>query len=317
MDDDLIETLKQILAVYSISILIIGTISNICCFCVFMRKSLRKIPTFVFLSFIHIFDSMTLYFWNLDHFLLPFYGYMIEFRSIHTCRLSTFMQLFSLQCSAWLLVIMCIDRYLSVRFTTWRKSFLNEKKAVIVSIILVSCIFLLNIHLTMTISYDGLENYPYPDKCFVTDMFLMWKKVHTYLYSVVPFVILAITNALLITQTLLFRDTKKLGLSASTSQSSSNKLGPTISVISITLSFIILTLPNAIAGGYYITELFKTSTGTLILFITDCLLFTYHSCNLVVLLIFNKMFRKEFKSMIGRIQKGKSSIHPITVSTHK
>lgn len=70
----------------------------------------------------------------------------------------------------------------------------------------------------------------------------------------------------------------------------------------MTVAFIMLTLPNAIAGGYYIAVLFSTRLGTMILFITDCLAFSFHSFNFIVFLISNKRFNEEFRRMISSIK---------------
>ena len=84
-----------------------------------------------------------------------------------------------------------------------------------------------------------------------------------------------------------------------------------ITVIAMSLTFIILTLPNAIAGGYFIGELFSTYNGRVILIFSGCFNFTFHGFNFVVLLISNKNFRKEFKEFVSEKMCCKTRVIPI------
>jgi hypothetical protein len=96
--------IAKTIGVYSMIILVIGTAGNTFAALVCLRKSLRETPTFVFICFELVSDTVSLYFWNIDHYLVAFYSYMIEDVNIQLCRLATFFQTTSLQWSAWLLV---------------------------------------------------------------------------------------------------------------------------------------------------------------------------------------------------------------------
>ena len=104
MDNETITILSKLIGSYSISLIIIGTIGNFCGILVCLRKSLRKTPTFVFIAFALASDIVTLYFWNVNHYLYAFQNYQIEDLSVVLCRFATLFQTFSLQWSAWLLV---------------------------------------------------------------------------------------------------------------------------------------------------------------------------------------------------------------------
>ena len=114
------------------------------------------------------------------------------------------------------------------------------------------------------------------------------------MYSIAPFVILGLVNSFLIYQTLASR-----GIISRTQSDKVKRRNASFSVVMVTIAFIVLTLPNAIAGGYFIAQLFSTELGTLILFITDCFAFTFHSFNFVVFLFSNKRFNEEFRNMLN------------------
>jgi hypothetical protein len=83
-----------------------------------------------------------------------------------------------------------------------------------------------------------------------------------------------------------------------------------VSIVTITFTFILCTLPNAIAGGYYISILFQSEIGTIILFITDCFAFTFHSFNFAVFFIMNKKFSSECRLFLKRLKLRNNKTYP-------
>ena len=98
------ELMNKILGAYALFLIIFGTIGNIFSCYICLKKNLRSVPTFIFLSFMVVTDSISLYFWNLNHFVGRFYGYVIDGINIHLCRFFILIQLFAFQSSSWLLV---------------------------------------------------------------------------------------------------------------------------------------------------------------------------------------------------------------------
>jgi hypothetical protein len=99
-----IQILNVLISSYSIIIAVLGTAGNILCFVICMRKTLREIPTFIFMSFLVLSDTLSLYSWNLNNFFITFYGLSIGDFNDASCKLTSFMQFFSNQTSAYLLV---------------------------------------------------------------------------------------------------------------------------------------------------------------------------------------------------------------------
>ena len=100
------EIFNRVIGAYALFILIFGTIGNIITSLICFRKRLRKTTFFCFMSIISILDIFSLYTWNLSSFLIPYFNIMHDFSSVPWCKISSFMQFFSLQSSAWLLVIL-------------------------------------------------------------------------------------------------------------------------------------------------------------------------------------------------------------------
>ena len=98
------DTLKM-LRVISLVVTIVGTLGNALIFLTCVLR-LRKQVTFVFLAFMALMDTASLYEWNLGHFIDNFVGKSFMTPTLITCRVFDFVQYLSLQSSAWLLVSM-------------------------------------------------------------------------------------------------------------------------------------------------------------------------------------------------------------------
>ena len=121
--------------------------------------------------------------------------------------------------------------------------------------------------------------------CFFIYLKYKHKKVHAYLYSFVPFGVLIIVNVLLIRA----MRQKIRDLAGSSFIAKKKQLSISVSVMLLTLFFILFTLPMAIVT-LLVNSLTTTHDGKLVLFCFGCFSFTYHAFNLVVLCRFNKYF---------------------------
>jgi hypothetical protein len=108
----------KLFGVYFLCLTIIGSLGNAIGIYVCLKQKLRETTTFIFLCFIFIADTLTLYIWCLNHFFEAYYGFYIEEFSIWTCRFGFFLQQFSLEWSSWLLVIQIFNFYSKYYFKT-------------------------------------------------------------------------------------------------------------------------------------------------------------------------------------------------------
>lgn len=99
---DVFPVLMKIFGIYSLCLTIFGTIFNLASFYVCVR--IKKNTTFTILRFLTIVDALSLYFWNLNHFLVPFVKISLLTTNLWLCRIGDFVQYSSLEMSAWLLV---------------------------------------------------------------------------------------------------------------------------------------------------------------------------------------------------------------------
>ena len=259
-------TFAQVTSYFGIIIIGLGLVFNTLTFLIFrLDKDLKKMPSIVILSFVCISDTLSLFTWNLNHFLEK-YNLKIENIDISTCKIFSFMQYTSLEISGLLLSLCTIDRYFTVasipgNFIS-KLPFGTHKTSLIWSISIISFIYLLNSYLLFA---DRLVNNDNIFRCYDLangfKIYETWEKIHLFLYNFFPFVIMTIFNLLLIKKT---RFSKKIspGIEAHKNYSKqSNKKNLTYSLLLISTSFLIMTLPSAIAFGLMI-EFYKESNQT-------------------------------------------------------
>ena len=194
-------TLIQFLAAYSLWLNIFGTICNLLAF--YICCLLRQNTTFVFLAFICITDTITLYYWNLNNFLSVFFEIDLQSLSMYSCRIGYFFQFTSLQISAWQLVkirtlavdlngflflsdlfysqvLMTLDRLLSILNHRWKAYFTPLKAAIVCS----TCVLLfivLNLHVLIVYGEALTVNSTVVIFCHSTgDVFTQWTETWNY-----------------------------------------------------------------------------------------------------------------------------------------
>ena len=115
------------------------------------------------------------------------------------------------------------------------------------------------------------------------------------MYSYVPFILLAVINICLVVD--LHKRSKGI-IDAANSRFKKSQLSINISVIIMTILFIVFTCASAVASHYY-DQLVQSFNGNIILFSADSFAFTYHSLNILIVLFSNKQFRIKFKETFG------------------
>ncbi len=88
-----------------------------------------------------------------------------------------------------------------------------------------------------------------------------------------------------------------------------------ISVIVITLLFIVFTLPTASVQGNVLISLLNNDYGQFVLQILNCLTFTYQASNYIMLYISNKKFKQEARNIFAFLLGSKNQMNAISMNT--
>jgi hypothetical protein len=305
-----------IISYISIIIITLGLTCNTTAFLIFrFNMKMKKIPSMVILSFVCITDTLSLFTWNINHFVFTNFGFEIENLNIYNCKIFLFMQYFSLQSSGLLLSMVSIDRYIFV--SKLPNSFLSKlpfgtlKTATCWSILIITIVGLLNSYLLI---FDRKYLIKYVECYILSNGFqinIIWEKVHSVVYSILPFILMIIFNSLLIKRT--------FGLkSKNTNQKDKNRRKSlTFSLLFITISFLIMTLPTQICYSFFLSDFLYDETLNNILVLLDCLSFFNHSSLFFSCFITNRKFREivieKFSIISGSNHKKNNQKYPTRI----
>ncbi|CAF0968135.1 unnamed protein product [Brachionus calyciflorus] len=315
------DTIDKILSYIPILTIVFGLFGNITCFFIFrFSKKFNKIPSMVFLSFVAIFDTISLFEWNLNHFLVPNFLIALERLNLFSCKIVIFIQIFSLHTSANLLSLMCVDRFVSIKSIPGsfysRLPFGTIKSAYIWCGCITLIMFLFNIHILIfngnyikviqtNVTEKELVNRTFhyifklhneTEICYwyseTIRIFPTMDKINLIVYNIIPFCIMLVFNILLIISTLLDNKSSKYLSNEKALKSIRKKRVITISIISITLAFMILTTPSSLSFGFFFDEISNLKNGSLLFNIFDNISFIFHSSLFFNSFITNTKFRK-------------------------
>jgi hypothetical protein len=298
-------------------IIVNGVVGNTAAFMYFrFNEELRKMACFVYLSFVAIIDTLSLFIWNLDHFLLPNFNFAIEGLNLFCCRFFTFIQYFSLQSGGLILCMVCIDRYVMV--SAMPGSFLSKlpfrtkKSAFYWSWLIVILTFVLNIHLLILngiirekTSFDKNNTSNSTESVVVcytyTTGFMVfpnWDHVNLVLKCLVPFILMTIFNILLLKIIYERKGSKENKFIPSNQRNHTKTNQLTISLIILNILYLVCVTPSSITFGFFYSNL-----TTPILYLLDSLTFFYNSNLFAFCLFTNIKFRQVVFDSFSYIRK--------------
>jgi hypothetical protein len=228
--------------------------------------------------------------------------------------------------SSWLLACAVIDRFTFISSKKYSDKFCQSKVAVSLSIFLTFLLALGNIHIVILVepneqlslltTNESINEMYFTDQnlCILLDKstFIFYRDyffwLDTFLYSIIPFLIIFTFNLILILKVCQVR--RKINRIEQTNTQSNRSLKPSSiqmknkkinemikTVMILTSFFIIASLPSEL---FYIIELdpnipfHKSDCLVIIKLVLDLLMLLYHSSNFFILLKTNSKFREEF-----------------------
>lgn len=337
-------TLKKIdlgVAYLSFLNLFFGVAGNLVCFLVLATsKDLKRMSYAIYLMYCSLVNTLSLFQWNFNHFLKPFFYFTIEDTSLFSCRLFSFLQYFSLQSGAYILSWMCIDRYVSViampGSLAARLPFSTPKTAHFWSALTMTIVSALNLHIlilngyydppewrNVTVNHTVVATYLYqnPDyHCYsyspTFSLFPVWEKLHLYFYTIVPFTLMITFNLMLILKSLWrpASSSSKVVIRTTAIKANVEKRRLTCSLLFITMSFLVMTSPGNIAYGYF-EDTYNTPQFRIVLHYLDWFSFLFQASFFFQCYLTNKQFkkkcielwRKQKKTIYSRLFDSKSS----------
>ena len=140
------ETVEFIVGgIIPIVLIIMGTFGNFLSILILLKKQNREISTNIYLIFLCLMDTMSLYQWNLAHVVYTLTkGTQIWKRSLFLCRLSQFFAFYTLHTSAMFLTFVQLDRASLLRSRWYKRKIAQPRTALIFCVIILIVLFGVN-----------------------------------------------------------------------------------------------------------------------------------------------------------------------------
>jgi hypothetical protein len=210
MDLNLVE---RILPMMNFSFIIFGTLGNILTFFLLIQKNVRKHSSMRYLAALSLVDTLCLYTWNFSIVYQFFTNKKIEHVNEICCRLFSFFSYSILQSSSWIICAIGFDRLLTFIFkkdNALTRLIHNTKFLIAINVVVIFMfnfiVVVINAEPNRTkIVYDPLNSSNFSIiepkwsyNCYQPEEFyFIWDIVHIIMYSILPFFIILIENALL------------------------------------------------------------------------------------------------------------------------
>lgn len=122
-----------------------GASSNLLAAFICLKSSkLRENPTYIFIAFMNFSCIIFLSVVSLTSFVSQVIGIDLENQNIHYCRAEAFLDSYSLQLHAWIIVFCSLELYLNAMILNFRKKYLSGKKAAIICVIIAMMLIPIN-----------------------------------------------------------------------------------------------------------------------------------------------------------------------------
>ncbi|CAF3307437.1 unnamed protein product [Rotaria socialis] len=306
-------------------LMIFGTIGNILCLKILLRKRFRCQSTCQYLCILAVIDIIFIYMRSARFLYRHIYRVDIRNASLWICRTYIFLSSTLSHLASWILVIVSFDRYFIVKNLFPRRhvgwSVTNS------TCLLISAVSLLNIYYFRILGVEMVMNMPNAQKTnnisnetvaqitrFVCIAHSPFKKFfHLYVpifdllfVAIIPFCLMTFTNIGIIRKTM----RSNMLYITSIKQKRNNRV--TIMLLSIIVAFMLLTCPSVI---YICLNRLKTSTAIsntklIVLDLFESLWYTKHALNFVLYTLSGQDFRREFLKLLPcyRQEPSRSSI---------
>jgi len=295
--DYLKELYHSINKVYPLALITIGTIGNFLTIYIYTRKEFFKTSTGFYFSFLAIIDTLMLYFGLFKFFLEGISQIDIHYESEFNCKFFKFTVNCLAETSAWITVVVSLDRLFIVMFPNSYKISQNKVYQIILVLLIIALISIINtpnlVFLKVVVNNET-ELYCDNENIFYLFIFNLLDLLLSFL---IPFLIVIVSSILLIVK---LKQSKNRVL-VNTKATSKNISNFVSTVISKDLTFVTLNLPiclTIVINSYRFTFYeayndYEVWIVNLTYCFSNMLLYLNYSINFFVHFCMNKYFKRK------------------------
>ena len=284
-------------------IVFFGAIGNVFAFCVLVRRRMRTRSVYFYMAVLACADTVLLLVGPFRNWIRVLTDFDLIHTSNFTCKFIIFLIVFSQHLSAWLIVLLTVDRFLSIWHPFYAASFCSIARARVITIVLVCILIVYNIHIFWT--FELLTRNNTQQMCTI-DKHNPFHYIYDYLkaitYCLFPSSIVLILNSCIIYKVM----QRKIDFEGSTHSNSPQptesqrvtrrKNHVTTMLLVISFVWLALTTPYGIFSVSR-TQLSEVMDPSVLRFsVTICFLLFYlnHSVNFYLYCLTGQKIRKEF-----------------------
>ena len=290
-------------------IIVAGTVGNILSFLVLIRRRMRRTPVYFYLAMLACADTLVLYLSGFKTWLRVITGFELLHLSNATCKAFMFMFLQSLHLSAFFIVAVTLDRFLTVMFPFNKSIFGNLRHTKSASLLAFVFIMFYNCHVFWTISLqkysDGWVTCSPSSRTFFMCEVYPWLKLA--LYTIVPFFLVLVFNLFIVLKMYQAHNQFNSDVDSSTNRYRNGQYRITVMLLGVSMTWLVLTAPFALYNFIYNAG--ESQNGAdeaqIFLFKTICftLLYINHGINFYLYCVSGKRFRKELNDIIRSVRR--------------
>ncbi|KAK6180339.1 hypothetical protein SNE40_012511 [Patella caerulea] len=301
---------------YSSPVLIIlGTIGNILVIAVLSCGKIRKSTTNIYFTAMAVCDILVLYTGLLRLWIQ--FTFNLDIRHVHPaiCKIHRPLVTFSLQTSAWILVAMTIERYLSVVSPHTIKTRCTRRMTLIILSSIVVVLVGINIHFVfglgdLTLVGDNNETFVFHCDSIQDDYYKftndIWPWIDVAVYCFVPFGILSVFNMLILSTVFKGKRDLNRGTGCTLNANSTKRISSLITTLFlINIVYFICTTPISVfmIGNIYWAAQPGThlaAVQSLVFAIVNQFQYLNNVCNFILYCFSGSNFREWLKSLCSR-----------------
>ena len=295
-NDSSLEIAERIVGgIIPLILIIVGTIGNsLCVFYLFQRIYRRSPSTNIYLIFLFLSDTVSLYQWNLNYIVMEFSnGEQLSNRSLFLCRSIAFFSFYTLHLSALFLCLVAMDRTLILWLRTYRMNMAKRRSACTTSLVLAALVFALDCFI-LSLGFIDKDTkrvvcYDSPNRSLMQFYTKIYPWIHLVVMYVVPFLVMIVGIILIII---------KVYTRSHITHHLGHKQRLSLMLVGMCVVHMVLTLPNRLCFSVFLSAILDHVYTDTILLASNTLLYTRSATNICFLYVSSATFRKQLAKLL-------------------
>ena len=310
-----LEKAHYIWVIWSPITIVMGTIGNVLAIVVLSRKEMRKATSSMYLIILAVSDIFVLYLGLLRNFIRELYDVDVRDHSEPVCKLHIFLVYFTGHFSAWVLVAVAVERFISVWFPFKAKVLCTRRNGLFALLLLVAILLAADGHFFWThgVRFIKYKKRIYRYGCTINnpdyehfDEFI-WPWIDAFFFSYGPFALMLTCNIMIIVRLLRPRLQKSHGRNAISDKNASKMNTMTAMLLTVSFTFLLLTAPISlyISGQYtwWKTEMTSSLENNarfqVYWAVASMLAYMNNAANFLLYIVSGPKFRRELSLLFG------------------